>query len=151
MPVKSGRHIFTLKRINCQIRSDQSLSRVRLFATPWIALSTTFKVHILGWPKCLFESFSASLIAQLVKNPPAVQEIPVRFLGQEDPWRRKIYSLQHSGLENSMDCIVHGVTKSRTRLSDFNFSLQHLMEKPKQTFWPARYLHVTLITDLPPL
>ena len=30
----------------------------------------------------------------------------------------KGYSLQYSGLENSMDCIVHGVTKSRTRLSD---------------------------------
>ena len=24
-------------------------------------------------------------MAQLVKNPPAMQEIPVRFLGQEDP------------------------------------------------------------------
>ena len=30
-------------------------------------------------------SFRASLIAQLVKNPPAMQETPVRFLGQEDP------------------------------------------------------------------
>ena len=29
--------------------------------------------------------------------------------------------LQYSGLEDSMDCIVHGVTKSRTRLSDFHF------------------------------
>ena len=27
----------------------------------------------------------ASLIALSVKNPPAMQEIPVRFLGQEDP------------------------------------------------------------------
>ena len=27
----------------------------------------------------------ASLIAQLVKNPPAMQEILVRFLGREDP------------------------------------------------------------------
>ena len=27
----------------------------------------------------------ASLIAQLVKNPPVMQETPVRFLGQEDP------------------------------------------------------------------
>ena len=26
----------------------------------------------------------ASLVAQLVKNPPAMQETPVRFLGQED-------------------------------------------------------------------
>ena len=30
------------------------------------------------------------------------------------------YLLQYSGLEISMDCIVHGVTKSRARLSDFH-------------------------------
>ena len=34
------------------------------------------------------------------------------------PEEWKVYSLQSSGLENSMDCIVHGVTKSWTRLSD---------------------------------
>ena len=28
---------------------------------------------------------------------------------------------QYSGLENSMDCTVHGVTKSQTQLSDFHF------------------------------
>ena len=33
----------------------------------------------------------------------------------------KGYSLQYSGLENSMDCRVHGVTKSRTELSNFHF------------------------------
>ena len=32
------------------------------------------------------------------------------------------YPLQYSGLENSMDCIVHGVAKSRTRLSNFHFA-----------------------------
>ena len=142
----------------------------------------------------------ASLIAQLVKNPPAMQETPVWFLGRDnllekgqathsnilgfplwlswyrihlqcrrpgfDPcigkisWRRdrlptsvflgfpsgsggkesacnagdlgsipglgrspgeeKGYPLQYYGLENPMDCIVHGVAKSRTRLSDFH-------------------------------
>ena len=31
------------------------------------------------------------------------------------------YSLQYSGLENSMDCVVHGVAKSQTRLSNFHF------------------------------
>ena len=31
------------------------------------------------------------------------------------------YPLQYSGLENSMDSIVHGVTKNWTRLSDFHF------------------------------
>ena len=33
----------------------------------------------------------------------------------------KGYLLQYSGLENSMDCIVHGDAKSWTRLSDFHF------------------------------
>ena len=31
------------------------------------------------------------------------------------------HPLQYSGLENSMDYVVHGVTKSQTRLSDFHF------------------------------
>ena len=31
------------------------------------------------------------------------------------------YPLQYSGLKKSMNCIVHGVAKSRTRLSDFHF------------------------------
>ena len=39
------------------------------------------------------------------------------------PGEGKGYPLQHSGLENSMGCIVHGVTKSRTRLSGFRFLL----------------------------
>ena len=34
---------------------------------------------------CACVCAGASLIAQLVKNPPAMQEIPVLFLGQEDP------------------------------------------------------------------
>ena len=37
------------------------------------------------------------------------------------PGEGKGYPLQYSGLENSMDCIVHGVAKSWTRLSDFHF------------------------------
>ena len=31
----------------------------------------------------------ASLLAQLVKNPPAMQETWVQSLGWEDPWRRE--------------------------------------------------------------
>ena len=101
-------------------------------------------------------------VAQLVKNPPAMEENPVRFLGWDDllerrdrpptpvflgfpggsagkestcnvgdlglipglersPGEGKGYPLQYSGLENSIDCTVHGVTKSRTRLSYFHF------------------------------
>ena len=36
------------------------------------------------------------------------------------PREGKGYPLQYSGLENSMDCIAHGVTKSWTRLSNFH-------------------------------
>ena len=36
----------------------------------------------------------------------------------------KGYPLQYSGLENSMDYIAHGVTKSWTRLSKFHFHFQ---------------------------
>ena len=36
------------------------------------------------------------------------------------PGERKGYPLQYSGLENSMDSIVHGVAKSWTQLNDFH-------------------------------
>ena len=39
----------------------------------------------------------ASLIAELIKNPPAMQETPVRFLGREDSPGEEIgYPLQYS-------------------------------------------------------
>ena len=47
--------------------------------------------------------------------------------------------LQHSCLENSMDggawwATVHGVAKSQTRLSDFNFTFHfHVLEKAMAT------------------
>ena len=51
----------------------------------------------------------ASLVAQLVKNLPAMQETWVRSLGCEDPpGEGKGYPLQYSGLENSMDCSPWG-------------------------------------------
>ena len=41
--------------------------------------------------------------------------------GKEDSLQKgKATQRQYSGLENSTDCIVHGVAKSRTRLSDFD-------------------------------
>ena len=44
----------------------------------------------------------------------------IRGLGRS-PGEGKGYPLQYSGLENSMDCIVHRVAKSRIRLSNFPF------------------------------
>ena len=39
---------------------------------------------------------------------------------ERSPGEGKGYPLQYSGLENSMDCIVHGVAKSQTRLSNLS-------------------------------
>ena len=68
----------------------------------------------------------ASLVAQLVKNLPAMWETWVRSLSWEDPLDKgkATYPFQYSGLENSMDSIIHGVAKSQTRLSDFHFHFQ---------------------------
>ena len=61
-------------------------------------------------------------MAQLVKNPLVVQETWVLSLGWENsPEEGKGYPLQYSCVENSMDSVVHLVSKSRTRLSDFHF------------------------------
>ena len=64
----------------------------------------------------------ASLVAQMVKNLPAMQEMWVWSLGGEDsPGKRDDNPLQHSCLENPMDrgawwAIVLRITKSQTRL-----------------------------------
>ena len=41
------------------------------------------------------------------------------------PGEGKGYPLQFSGLENSIDCTVPGVAKSRTRPSDFHYHFFH--------------------------
>jgi len=52
-------------------------------------------------------------VAQLIKDLLAIQETWVQSLGWEDaPEEGKGYVLQYSGLENSMHCVVHGVTKN---------------------------------------
>ena len=59
-----------------------------------------------------------------------MQETWVQSLSCEDPpGEGNSYPLQYSGLENSMGCIIHGVTKSQTRLSNFHDYL--LQEGPQ--------------------
>ena len=55
----------------------------------------------------------------------------------------KGYPLQYSGLENSMDCIVHGVAKSQTRLSDFCF-IAVIYDASLRSFAPKSFLHYSL-------
>ena len=64
----------------------------------------------------------ASLVAQLAKNLPAMQETQVQSLGQEGPLEKGMAI--HSGILareipwKIEESAVHGVTKSRTQLSD---------------------------------
>ena len=71
-------------------------------------------------PAALSMSFT-SLLAQLVKNHMQHQTLgSIPGLGQF-PGEGKGYPFQYSGLENSLDCIVHGVAKSQTWPSNFHF------------------------------
>ena len=86
----------------------------------------------------------ASLVAQLVKNLPAMWETLGSIPGSgRSPGEGKGYPLQYSGLENSMDCIVHEVAKSRTRLSNFHFTSLHFNSQDGQNsrkepcWWPV--------------
>ena len=55
------------------------------------------------------------------------------------PGEVNTYPLQCSGLENSMDCIVQGVAKSGTRLSNFHtYTHTHIL----CTEYPVTYLGV---------
>ena len=70
------------------------------------------------------QCFWPSLVAQRVKNLPAIQETWVQSLGWEDPLEEGTGNpLQYSCLENPMDrgawwATAHGVPKSWTRLID---------------------------------
>ena len=73
----------------------------------------------------------------MVKNPPAMRKIWVQSLVWEDPLEKgtathsSILTLRIPGIVY----IVHGVTKSRTWLSDFHFLLPYLS---KITMGPSR-------------
>ena len=62
----------------------------------------------------------ASLVAQLVKNLPAVWESWVRSLGWEDPLEKG--KATHSSILGwRIPWTIHGVSKTRTQQSDFQF------------------------------
>ena len=68
---------------------------------------------------CVRES---SLVAQLVKNLPAMWETWVWSLGWEDPWGRERLPTPVFWPGEFQDYIVHGVAKSWMRLNNFHFT-----------------------------
>ena len=66
----------------------------------------------IGYPLPLFLGFPCGSVAkESMCNVGDLDSIP--DLGRS-PGEGKGFPLQYSGLENSMDCIVHGVAKSQT-------------------------------------
>ena len=74
---------------------------------------------VTDWSGLCQKHMHANLVAQSVKNPPAVQETWVRSLGREDPpGEGNGNPLRQSCLENPTDrgawwATAHGVAKSR--------------------------------------
>ena len=109
------------------LRNKTSLKNVQLYTG-----STPIKLHLnnefclrdtdsdnacYGWRhQCSFPGSSAG--KESTCNVGDSSLIP--GLGRS-PGEEKGYPLQYSGLENFIDCIVHGVTKSWTQLRDFHF------------------------------
>ena len=78
------------KEFTCNARDPSSI--------PWLGRSTREGIHYLlqySW---------ASLVAQLVTNLPAIEDLgSIPGLGRS-PGEGKGYQFQYSGLENSIDC-----------------------------------------------
>ena len=73
---------------NCVVRSDA-----------WNSLAQYRRSLFLEQINSPHSTDEASIIAQLVKNPPAMQETLVRFLGREDPLEKgKAIHPTHSGI-----------------------------------------------------
>ena len=73
------------------------------------------KAFWANWP-----GIKASLVAQLVKNPPAMRETWIQPLGWEEPWRRESQPITVFW-PREFHGLVQGVSRSQTRLSDFHF------------------------------
>ena len=85
----------------------------------------------------------ASLVAQMVKNPPAMWETRVRSLDWKDPLEEGMAT--HSSIlswripmdRGSWWVSVHGVTKSQIRLSDKHRTAQFVSANPNFNIYPT--------------
>ena len=96
------------------------------------------QVHIL----CSVNYYTFELLDKICKSLYCFLGFPVISVGKESignagdpglipgsgrfPGEGKGYPFQYTGLENSMDYIVSGVTGSWTQLSDFHYSVLYL-------------------------
>ena len=126
---------------------DYVLNYVQLFATPWTTRlfcpwdfpgkNTGMGCRFLLWGIFLIQGSNLHLLHWQADSLPTPEFLgfPCCSAGKESAWNAgdvasipglgrslgegKGYPLKYTGLERSKDCVVHGVAKSRTRLSNF--------------------------------
>ena len=92
------------KESTCNAGDPSLIPGLGRFTGEGIGYPFQWEVHFLGFPCGSAGKESACDVGDLDST-----------LGfGRSPGKGKGYPLQYSGLENSMDCIVHGVTKSGT-------------------------------------
>ena len=129
MKVKSEREVA---------QSCLTLSNPLDCSLPGSSVHGIFQARVLKWGAMAFFEIQKYAALNKIKfiSHPVRRGFPCGSAGKESacnvgdlglipglgksPGEGKGYPLQYSGLENSMDCIVHGVAKSQTRLSDFH-------------------------------
>ena len=121
--------------------SMKSLEWLSMFTLQWIQKTSSFNLFAcFPWAHTQMEintmlpslknALRKKIVAEIKRLPLQLSWLRIRLQCyrpgfnpwvRKIPWRGKGYPLQYSGLENTMDFIVHGVTKSQIQLSDFHF------------------------------
>ena len=152
----SGNHHWTAAQRFCKFlpvgivrmgsrgsRQDIRLLLVAYSVLPFLYLLQTTALVYQQWLHFLSSStiYVSSLVAQMVKRLPVMQETPIRSLGWEDPLEKAM--APHSStlawkipwMEDPGLATVHGVTKSLTRLSNFSFFLSFFLPSFLSSFF----------------
>ena len=129
---------FPFSRGSSQLRNRTQVSRIAgIFFTNWatreaqhrevlekywvelLKANNIIEIHMMYVLKCIWYG-----LPWWLSGIEAICQCRVWSLGWEDllPGEGNGYPLQYSGLENSMDCTVHEITKSQTGLSNIHFS-----------------------------
>ena len=124
--------------------STFSFSAIRVLSSTYLRLLIFLPAILI--PACASSSPTFHMIyqlqAQLVKNPPAMQETPVRSLGQEDPQEKG--SATHSsilGIPLWLSWERFHLQWGRPRFNPWVGTIPWRRERlPTPVFWPGEFL-----------
>ena len=135
------------ERLAKQIKHAKAMARS---VVKWTLQFSTYHMQTgnsscMGWAAAFPRGAHSSVGKESACNAGDLGSIPGsgRSAGEEIG-----YPLKYSGLENSMDRIVHGITKSRTGLSNFHFHWHLSVLLSIQLFRIFSYIFLFLVSNL---